>query len=129
MASRNSKRISLPVLAVLLPTTIGASAALSADGEVGAMQYGLGQESCRDYLADLATDRNMQQLYDAWLRGYIAVVNEQTPSSTNSTTETNIDDASAWVHKYCERHAGASYSSAVFRFLAYRARAQTRESS
>jgi hypothetical protein len=80
--------------------------------------FALGRELCSQYLTDVANDQSLQQLYDAWLSGYIRIVSNQFEGAETLIAETEMVGASAWVKDYCRRRAADSYLTAAVRLLA-----------
>ena len=86
--------------------------------------YGLGQESCGTYLSDIASDQSSEQLYSAWLAGFMKVVEAQFPGAGVVPREAEMSDANAWIRNYCVRRASDTYLTATVRLLAARERSQ-----
>ena len=128
MLSSHVVRPSLLIGAILLPLVSGSASAL-ADAWLGDPPFALGRESCSQYLSDVAGDRSLQQLYDAWLSGYIKVVSEQFDGADTLVAEAEMAGASQWVTDYCRRRSGDSYLTAAVRLLAARERRQPGETN
>jgi hypothetical protein len=112
-----------PLIGAALLLMSGASGALAETG-LGDPPFALGRESCGQYLFDVAHDPSLQQLYDAWLSGYIRVVSEQFDGTATLVAENEMAGASAWVTNYCRQRAEDSYLTAAVRLLAARERRQ-----
>ncbi len=78
--------------------------------------FTLGGSSCREYIDDVTTDGALQGLYDAWLGGYIDVVNDQLPLPVDVAP----DVAREWVTSYCRRHTADTYLTAAVRLVVRR---------
>jgi hypothetical protein len=128
MLSRHVVRPSLLIGAILLPLVSAPPSAL-ADAWLGDPPFALGRESCRQYLSDVASDRSLQQLYDAWLSGYIKVVSEQFDGENTLVAEAEMAGASQWVTNYCRQRSSDSYLTAAVRLLAARERRQPGETN
>jgi hypothetical protein len=123
MLSTRAGRFSLLIGAILLPLVSGPPGAL-AETWLGDPPFALGRESCGQYLSDVASDRSLQQLYDAWLSGYIKVVAEQFDGAGTLVADAEMAGASEWVTNYCRRRSSDSYLTAAVRLLAARERRQ-----
>ena len=86
--------------------------------------YGLGQESCGKYLSDIASDQSTEQLYSAWLAGFMTVVEAQVPGAGIIPRDAEMNAANAWIRNYCVRRASDTYLTATVRLLAARERNQ-----
>ena len=128
MLSSRAGRLSLLMGAVLLPLISAPSSAL-AETWVDDAPFALGRESCRQYLSDIANDQSLQQLYDAWLSGYIRVVTEEFDGSGTLVPDAEMAGASAWVTNYCRQRASDTYLTAAVRLLAARERRQPGETN
>ena len=128
MLSSRAGRLSLLMGAVMLPL-ISAPSSAPAERWDGDATFALGRESCRQYLSDIANDQSLQQLYDAWLSGYIKVVSEQFDSAETLVADAEMAGASAWVTNYCRQRVGDSYLTAAVRLLAARERRQPGETN
>ena len=128
MLSSHAGRLSLLIGAILLLLVLGLASAL-ADNWLGDPPFALGRESCGQYLSDVASDRSLQQLYDAWLSGYIKVVSEQFDGADTLVAEAEMAGASQWVTDYCRRRSSDSYLTAAVRLLAARERRQPGETN
>jgi hypothetical protein len=126
--SSHVARLSLLIGAILLPLVSGPPSAL-ADTWFGDPPFALGRESCGQYLSDIAGDRSLQQLYDAWLSGYIKVVSEQFDGAGTLVADAEMAGASQWVTDYCRRRSSDSYLTAAVRLLAARERRQPSETN
>jgi hypothetical protein len=127
MLSSRAGLLSFLMGAVLLPL-ISAPSSAPAERWDGT-PFALGRESCRQYLSDIANNQSLQQLYDAWLSGYIKVVSEQFDSSETLVADAEMAAASAWVTNYCRQRASDSYLTAAVRLLAARERRQPGETN
>ena len=128
MLSSRPGRLSLLIGAILLPLVSSPPSAL-ADTWLDDPPFALGRESCGQYLSDVASDRSFQQLYDAWLSGYIKVVSEQFDSVDTLVADGEMAGASQWVTDYCRQRSGDSYLTAAVRLLAARERRQPSETN
>jgi hypothetical protein len=100
-----------------------------AETSLGDPPFALGRETCGQYLSDIANDHSLQQLYDAWLSGYIKVVSEEFDCAETLVPEAEMAGASAWVMNYCRQRASDSYLTAAVRLLAARERRQPGETN
>jgi hypothetical protein len=89
-------------------------------GDNGA-PFMLGGESCAGYLSTVANDRSLQQLYDAWLAGYIEIAGEQFGGTTR-LSDAEMDRARAFVSDYCARSGSDTFLTAAARLLTARVR-------
>ena len=80
-------------------------------------------------MSDIANDHSLQQLYDAWLSGYIKVVSEEFDGAETLVADAEMAGASAWVTNYCRQRASDSYLTAAVRLLAARERRQPGETN
>jgi hypothetical protein len=128
MCESHPGRLSLLIGAVLLPL-ISAPSSAPAETWAGDAPFALGRESCGQYLSDIANDHSLQQLYDAWLSGYIKVVSEEFDGAETLVADAEMGRASAWVTNYCRQRATDSYLTAAVRLLAARERRQSGETN
>jgi len=128
MLSSRPGRLTLLIGAILLPLVSGPPSAL-ADAWLDDLPFALGRESCGQYLSDVASDRSFQQLYDAWLSGYIKVVSEQFDGADTLVADAEMAGASQWVTDYCRQRSSDSYLTAAVRLLAARERRQPGETN
>jgi hypothetical protein len=132
MFSSRAGRFSLLIGAIVLALKLAPSSALAETFE-GDPPFALGRESCGQYLSDVANDQSLQALYDAWLSGYITIVDEQFAGAVAGAVAPVADGemagASAWVKNYCRQRADDSYLTAAVRLLAARERRQTAEAT
>jgi hypothetical protein len=122
------RRLPLLIAAVLLPLFSSTPSALG-ETWLDDPPFALGRESCSQYLSDVANDQSLQELYDAWLSGYIKVVGEQFDGEAALVAETEMASASAWVTNYCRQRTDDSYLTAAVRLLAARERRPTTEAN
>jgi hypothetical protein len=128
MLSSRAGRLSLLIGAILLPLVSGPPSA-RADAWLGDPPFALGSESCGQYLSDVASDRSLQLLYDAWLSGYIKVVSDQFDGGGALIADAEMPGASQWVTNYCRQRSSDSYLTAAVRLLAARERRQPGETN
>jgi hypothetical protein len=124
MASAKRWYSSLLLSAAPVFMTFGAASALSTDSETRFNSFGLGQESCRTYLSDIASDQSNEQLYSAWLAGFMTVMEAQAPGAGLVPRDADMSAANAWIKNYCVRRASDTYLTATFRLLAARERSR-----
>ena len=105
------RRFSCSAAAVSL--TFGAASASSTETEPHFNSFGLGQESCRTYLSDIASDQSNEQLYSAWLAGFMTVMEAQVPGADLVPREAEMSAANAWIKNYCVRRASDTYLTAT----------------
>ena len=129
MFSRRTGRFSLLACAFLLAASSGIQDAVAAETALGDPPFALGRESCGQYLSDVASDRSFQQLYDAWLSGYIKVISEQFDGADTLVADAEMAGASQWVTNYCRQRSDDSYLTAAVRLLAARERRQPGETN
>ncbi len=86
--------------------------------------YGLGQESCERFLSDIASDRSVEDLYSAWLGGFMAVAEAELPDAGIFPRDSEMSAGFAWIKNYCARRTSDSYLTATVRLLAARERSQ-----
>jgi hypothetical protein len=122
MVSNRALRLSLPAFAILSFLIAGPSRALPPGTDMDGAPFALGTESCADYLSDIATDQSLQLLYDAWLAGYMKVIQEQLPGAA---TAPEISGASAWIKNYCLHRSSDTYMTAAVRLLQAKERRQS----
>jgi len=127
MLSTRIGRLALLASATLLIIGFRDPSAVAAESAFGDPPFALGRESCGQYLSDIASDQSLQQLYDAWLSGYIKVVGDQFDGSEMLIAEPELGGAIAWVKNYCRERAADSYLMAAVRLLAAREREQSLE--
>jgi len=122
----SAKRRCLPLLlpAAALSLTFSAPGASSMETEPHFHSFGLGQESCRTYLSDIASDQSNEQLYSAWLAGFMTIAEGQVPGAGVVAGEAEMIAANAWIKNYCVRRASDTYLTATIRLLAARERSQ-----
>ena len=128
MLSSRPGRLLLLIGAMLLPLVSGPPGAL-AETWLDDPPFALGRESCGRYLSDVAGDRSLQQLYDAWLSGYIKVVSEQFDGADMLVADAEMAGASQWVTNYCRQRTDDTYLTAAVRLLAARERRQPAETN
>jgi hypothetical protein len=128
MLSSRPERLSLFIGAVLV-LLISALSSAPAETSLGDPPFALGRETCGQYLSDIANDHALQQLYDAWLSGYIKVVSEEFDGAETLVPEAEMAAASVWVTNYCRQRASDSYLTAAVRLLAARERRQPGETN
>ena len=92
------------------------------DDEDDAPYRGLGAESCRQYLKDVANDQTAQQLYSAWLSGYVTIAYAQftVPQFVEDATE--LHAANDWIKGYCSKRASDTVLAATVSLLMARER-------
>jgi len=127
MLESRARRLSLLIVPILLALISGLPCA-RAETWIGDPPFALGRESCGQYLSDVANDQSLQQLYDAWLSGYIRVVSEQFEVEM-LVADAEMSGASAWVTNYCRQRGSDSYLTAAVRLLAAREGRQARETN
>jgi hypothetical protein len=122
----SGKRGYLPLLlsAATISGFFSATNASSMETEPRFHSFGLGQESCGKYLSDIASDQSVEQLYSAWLAGFMTVVESQVPDSEIIPRDAEMSAANAWIKNYCVRRASDTYLTATVRLLAARERSQ-----
>ena len=122
----SAKRRVLPrfLSAGAITLIFGATNASSMETEYRFNSYGLGQESCGRYLSDIASDQSAEQLYSAWLAGFMSVVEAQVPNTGVIPRDAEMGAANAWIKNYCVRRAADTYLTATVRLLAARERTQ-----
>jgi hypothetical protein len=107
-----------------LSTMIGATKAFPMETEPRFHSYGLGQVSCERFLSDIASDRSVEDLYSAWLGGFMTVAEAELPDAGIFPRDSEMSAGFAWIKNYCVRRASDSYLTATVRLLAARARSQ-----
>jgi hypothetical protein len=117
-----SRRLSLTLFSFALPLASVLDRARAAEAWDNGAPFMLGGESCADYLSTVANDRSSQQLYDAWLSGYIEIAGEQLDGATTQLNDAEMDRARAWVHDYCARRGADTFLTAAVRLLTARVR-------
>ena len=120
MVSIRPRRFSPIICAILSCLSIGA--AFAEDTGFDEAPFALGGESCGRYLSEVATNQSLQDLYDAWLAGYMKVVTEQLPGGARFASESEIGAASAWVRNYCLGRASDTFLTAAVRLIEARER-------
>ena len=124
MASAKRRFLPLVLRTAALVLIFGAINASAMETEYRFHTYGLGQESCRKYLSDIASDQSAEQLYSAWLAGFMSVVEAQVPDAGVIPRDAEMGAANAWIKKYCVLRAADTYLTATVRLLAARERSQ-----
>jgi len=121
-----TKRGSAPLFisAIALPAIFGATNALPMESEPRFHSYGLGQVSCERFLSDIASDRSVEELYSAWLGGFMSVAEAELPDAGIFPRGAETSAGIAWIKTYCIRRASDSYLTATVRLLAARERSQ-----
>src|SRR6266478_4255551 len=115
------------VIAVLLLNCI------SATGYAQTFSYGMGSNSCGQYLAavyghapatygvvDVRGERFFDQhaLYKEWLLGFVTATNvESVTSGTGSTIKTDPPAMDVWMRKWCEQNPTKFVSEAAWAFI------------
>jgi hypothetical protein len=124
MASAKRGRLPLLTSAIAVSALLGATNAFPMETEPRFHSYGLGQESCGRYLSDIASDQLVEQLYSAWLAGFMTIAGEQMPDAGIIPQDSEMSAANAWIKNYCGRRASDTYLTATVRLLAARERNQ-----
>jgi hypothetical protein len=83
---------------------------------------GLGAESCRQYLKDVASDQSAQQLYSAWLSGYVAVAYAKLPAPPFVQDASQWHAVNDWIKRYCANRASDTFLAATVNVLMARER-------
>jgi hypothetical protein len=120
MVSNRPRRLSPLIFAFLSCLTVGR--AFAEDTGFDEAPFALGGESCGRYLSEVGANQSLQDLYDAWLAGYMKVVTDQMPGGRPYAPDTEIASASAWVKNYCLLRASDSYLTAAVRLIEARER-------
>ena len=113
-----SRLIKIGVHAVVTALILSASApSASVADEEGEPYLGLGHESCRQYLQDVASDSIAQQLYSAWLAGYVTVAYSELSLPQFAENPSELRAANVWIASYCEKRASDTFLTATVRLL------------
>jgi hypothetical protein len=83
---------------------------------------GLGAETCRQYLDDVASDQAAQQLYNAWLVGYVTVAYAQFAIPEFVKDASEMHAANDWIKGYCTKRASDTFLAATVSLLMARER-------
>ena len=72
---------------------------------------------CDNYLTALDACVNghcyKQNLYNAWLNGYITAYNAYTDDTFNIVGKRDAKELNYWLANYCKKHSNSSFDSAV----------------
>ena len=122
MATAKRRRLLLCLPAAAVSLIVSATSATPFETEPHFHSFGLGQQSCRTDLSDIASDQSNEQLYSAWLAGFMTLVEAQVPGAHVVPAGAEMVEANAWIKNYCVRRASDTYLTAIVRLLASRER-------
>ena len=120
MASRHVKNGCIALAATSLISLASLNPVLA--DEVDAPYLGLGQESCQQYLQDVAGNQTAQQLYSAWLAGFVTIAYSQLAPPNFFENASDVHAANDWITAYCTRRATDSFLTATLSLLMDRER-------
>jgi len=109
------------VALLVLGGALSLSTAALAD-EDDAPYPGLGHESCRQYLKDVASDQTAQQLYSAWFSGYVSIAYSELALPQFTDDDSELRAANDWIKAYCAKRASDTYLAATVSLLMARER-------
>jgi len=92
------------------------------EDDEGGPYRGLGQESCRQYLQDVASDQAAQQLYSAWLSGFVTIAYAELQVPQFLDDDVQLHAANDWIKRYCANRASDTYLAATVSLLSTRER-------
>lgn len=91
-------------LAWVLGLAFISASASSSDAADHFMTLGVGTKSCGAWTDAREYDHHSENIYSAWIEGYITAFNEFKWPSGDVSSGTDFDGIEAWMDNYCSSH-------------------------